>query len=63
MRCLPVPVKEGVMHVSLLYTERKQRTSTAWNEGLARCNARDSLNVGLDGSAGSFVIKPAGGGG
>ena len=45
-----------VVQSAALYTDAEKRTSPAWNEALARCNARDGLNVRLDGPAGSRIV-------
>ena len=45
-----------VVHVSSLYTDEERKTSAAWNVGLSRNNAQDSLNVRLDGPDGSRIV-------
>ena len=45
-----------VVHTSSLYTEEEKKTSVAWNVGLSRNNAQDSLRVRLDGPEGSRIV-------
>lgn len=44
-----------LVHVSSLYTGEEVRTSRVYNEALPLYSARDSLNVRLDGPAGSHI--------
>ena len=49
-----------VVHVSELYTEEEKKTSVAYNEALPLADARDCLNVRLDGPKGSRIVWVAG---
>ena len=45
-----------VVHITDLYTEQELKTSRAYNEGMRRCRAQDSVNVRLDGPEGSHIV-------
>ena len=44
-----------VVHITELYTAEELQTSVAYNEGMRRASAKDSLNVRLDGPDGSHI--------
>ncbi len=45
-----------IVPVASLYTDEEKRASPAWNEGLPRGEARNGLNVRLDGPDGSRIV-------
>ncbi len=45
-----------LVHVSSLYTDEELKISRVYNEALPLYSARDSLNVRLDGPAGSHIV-------
>ena len=53
LRLLP---DSQLVHVRELYTEEERKTSATYNEALRRTSTRDSLNVRLDGPAGTRVV-------
>ena len=45
-----------LVHVSSLFTEEEMKSSPVYNEAVVHCDARDSLNVRLDGPNGSRIV-------
>ena len=45
-----------LVHVNSLFTDEERKVSPVYNEAVVHCDARDSLNVRLDGPYGSRIV-------